>query len=154
MMHIQIITQLTFEALQPLLVSSLDEGYTFIHKLWDEYQSGENTFSDNGAILLGGYEGDQLVGIGGVHVDPYLKIATIGRVRHVYVLPSYRRSGIGKKLVQALIDRTSHHFTVFTLRTMTEHGQAFYKSLGFTDEPRFANATHWLAVKEDSDSLK
>ena len=144
MIVIQKLTQLAIEEFQPLIDASTAEGYTFVQKLWDEYQSGENTFADSGAQLLGAYQDNQLIAVGGVHPDPYLGLSTFGRIRHVYVLPRYRRSGIGKRLVRALIANTSGCFTTFTLRTMTEHGDAFYKALGFSDAPRFADATHWL----------
>jgi GNAT superfamily N-acetyltransferase len=107
-----------------------------------------NTFSENGAVLLGVYAGDQLVGIGGVHPDPYLGKAAIGRIRHVYVLPSHRRGGVGAELVRALIERSSDTFKTFTLRTMTEHGRAFYVAIGFTESPRIDHATHWLVVRD------
>lgn len=146
MPQVQPITHLTLEALRSILDSSIAEGYDFIQKLWDEYQSGVNTFRDNGAVLLGVYEDGQLVGIGGVHPDPYLKDATIGRIRHVYVMPDHRRGGIGGELVRALIARSSDTFRAFTLRTMTEHGRAFYSAIGFSDAPRFDNATHWITL--------
>lgn len=146
MPQVQPIPQLTFETLKPLLDSSIAEGYDFIQKLWDEYQSGVNTFSENGAVLLGVYEGDALVGIGGVHPDPYLGEATIGRIRHVYVMPGHRRGGIGGELVRALIARSSGTFKTFTLRTMTDHGRAFYTAIGFSDAPRYENATHWMTL--------
>lgn len=145
-MHIQDIRPLTLELLRPLLDASTAEGYTFVQKLWDEYQSGVNSFSEQGALLLGGFIAGHFVAIGGVHPDPYLQNPAVGRIRHVYVLPESRRSGIGRALVQALIGRTSHCFSTFTLRTMTAHGQAFYEALGFSSEPRFASATHWLDV--------
>lgn len=145
-MHIQDIRPLTLEMLRPLLDASTAEGYTFVQKLWDEYQSGVNSFSEQGALLLGGFIARRFVAIGGVHPDPYLQNPAVGRIRHVYVLPESRRSGMGGALVQALIERTSGQFSSFTLRTMTEHGQAFYEALGFSSEPRFASATHWLDV--------
>lgn len=148
MAEIQRITALTLDTLQAILDASLVEGYDFIQKLWNEYQSGINTFSDAGAVLLGVYEGDQLVGIGGVHPDPYLGEPTIGRIRHVYVLPSQRRGGVGAELVRALIEQSSDTFKTFTLRTMTAHGRAFYVAIGFTESPRFDHATHWLVVQD------
>lgn len=147
MAQIQPIAHLTLDMLKPILDSSIAEGYDFIQKLWDEYQSGVNAFRDNGAVLLGIYEGDQLVGIGGVHPDPYLKDTdAIGRIRHVYVMPGHRRGGIGGELVRALIARSSDTFNTFTLRTMTEHGRAFYTAIGFSDAPRYENATHWMTL--------
>lgn len=150
-MHIQPISHLTLEMLRPVLEASLEEGYGFVQKLWDEYESGKATFRENGAILLGVIEHDDLIGIGGVHPDPYLNSPNIGRIRHVYVLPAYRRHGVGKELVEALIAHSSAQFKILTLRTQTEHGHAFYKAIGFSDEPRFENATHWIELRYGKD---
>jgi GNAT superfamily N-acetyltransferase len=143
MIGIQAITHLTADVIQPLLDVSVAEGYSFVQRLWDEYQSGFNTFSDGGALLLGVFDDGVLIAIGGVHPDPYLNNPAIGRIRHVYVLPQQRRRGIAGTLVQALMERTSDTFTTFTLRTLTDHGRAFYADLGFSDAPRFPDATHW-----------
>jgi GNAT superfamily N-acetyltransferase len=143
------IQELQPQAWQMLLKTSLDEGYDFIQKLCDEYATGTNRFDAPGAILLGASLNDELIAVGGVHSDPYLQTTTIGRVRHVYVLPEYRRQGLGKELMLALIQHARTHFETLTLRTPTAHGDSFYKSLGLTDEPRFENATHWLRLLED-----
>jgi GNAT superfamily N-acetyltransferase/predicted kinase len=142
------IKELQAQAWQTLLKTSLDEGYDFIQKLCDEYEAGTNRFDAPGAILLGAYLNDELIAVGGVHSDPYLQTATVGRVRHVYVLPEYRRHGVGRELMLALIQHAHEHFETLTLRTPTAHGDNFYKSLGFTDEPHFDNATHWLRLSE------
>lgn len=143
MTTIQPIEHLTAELSQPLIDASLAEGYSFVQRLWDEYQSGVNTFSDGGALLLGVFQNGALIAIGGVHPDPYLNDPAIGRIRHVYVLPQQRRRGIAGALVRALMERTADTFTTFTLRTFTDHGRAFYAALGFHDTPRFRDATHW-----------
>ncbi|MFN8529710.1 MAG: GNAT family N-acetyltransferase [Anaerolineae bacterium] len=132
--------------LEPLLQTSLDEGYTFLQRLWDEYQSGLSRFDDSGAALIGVYDTQQLIAIGGIHRDPYLNQPEIGRIQHVYVLPAYRRTGIGRRLVAALIAQARAQFTVLTLRTLTSHGDAFYQSLGFSAEPPYADATHWMRL--------
>jgi GNAT superfamily N-acetyltransferase len=136
------------QAWQNLLKTSHEEGYDFVQKLYDEYDARTNRFDAQGAILLGAYLDDELIAVGGVHPDPYLQTKNIGRIRHVYVLPSYRRKGLGRNLVLALIDHSRSHFETLTLRTLTKHGDSFYKSLGFSDETRFDNATHWLKLSE------
>lgn len=140
------ITRLTLPALQPLIDASSAEGYTFVQSLWRDYRSGANRYSGRGEVLLAASQDDCLIAIGGIHADPYAGLPTIGRIRHVYVLPAYRRQGIGQALVRQLIAHGSGHFTNITLRTLTEHGRAFYLALGFSDEPRFPESTHWLAA--------
>lgn len=144
MATVQTVDTLRLVELQPLLTSSIEEGYSFVQRLWDEYQAGINRFDQCGACLLATYEESQLIAIGGVHPDPYLNDAAIGRIRHVYVLPVFRRTGIGGELVKMLMAGSAGTFRIFTLRTMTDHGQAFYTRLGFSDVPRFEQATHWL----------
>lgn len=146
MIRIDKIEQLELETLRPLLNESAAEGYGFIQKLWDEYQSGAQTFSEAGSTLLGGYDGNQMIAIGGIHPDPYLNSPNIGRIRHVYVMQSHRRTGIGGQIVRALINQGAAQFHSITLRTLTAHGDAFYRAIGFSSEPRFDNATHWMAV--------
>src|SRR5690349_19502347 len=113
------VENLMLSDLRPLLDESLAEGYGFIQKLWDEYESGVNRFDTGGAILLGAFDGQRLVGVGGVQRDPYLKRDDVGRIRHLYVLAAYRRQGVGKRLLEALIDHAQAHFTLLTLRTQT-----------------------------------
>jgi GNAT superfamily N-acetyltransferase len=138
----------TSEASFPdLLRASLDEGYGFVQKLYDEYQSGVNRFDAPGALLLGALTEPQLIGVGGVHPDPYLDDPGIGRVRHLYVLPAMRRAGVGRRLMDALIGQSSAYFRLLTLRTLNPEADLFYRALGFSAEPRYTDATHWLALK-------
>lgn len=149
-MDIQPLIQPTFAELQPLIDASRAEGYEFVQRLWDEYQAGENRFDGKGALLLGVYAEGRLIAVGGVQPDPYLGDPAVGRIRHVYVLPDQRRGGVGRLLVQALMARSASAFSMFTLRTPTEHGRAFYESLGFSSTPRFDAATHWRVGQSDS----
>ncbi|MDX2161041.1 MAG: GNAT family N-acetyltransferase [bacterium] len=133
--------------LAPLLAASLAEGYTFLQRLWNDYHSGTARYDAPGAALLAAVTpaGD-LTAVGGVHRDPYLDQPQIGRIQHVYVLPAARRHGVGRLLMAGLIDHARPQFALLTLRTPTAHGDAFYRALGFSTEPRFDQATHWLAL--------
>lgn len=137
---------LTLEHLRPLLDESLSEGYEFLERLWSEYESGVNRFERTGEILLGVFEEDRLIAIGGLHGDPYLREETIGRIRHVYVLNAWRGQGVGRRLLAALIEATRPHYHTLTLRTLTSDAAAFYTAIGFETSPRFENATHWLQL--------
>ena len=138
------IEKLTLSELRPLLDESLSEGYSFIQTLWDEYKSGRNRFDGQGARLLSVFDDQHLIGVGGVQRDPYLNRTDVGRVRHVYVLRVYRREGVGKRLLEGLIEHARVHFNVLTLRTQTEAAAAFYEAIGFDNRPEFPDATHCL----------
>jgi GNAT superfamily N-acetyltransferase len=144
-MEIKAIGKLEFGEIQPLIELSQAEGYDFIQRLWDEIQQG--VYDVSGAAVYGVYLDGQLIGIGGVHPDPYLKQAAIGRIRHVYVMENYRRTGTGRKLMDALMSHARGHFDVLTLRTPTAHADAFYRAMGFSIEQRFAEASHWIDLQ-------
>jgi GNAT superfamily N-acetyltransferase len=144
--QIKMVHSVTHEEFEALTKMSLAEGYAFVQQLVDEYQSGTNRFDGQGGVLLGGYVEHELIAVGGVQRDPYLNDPAVGRVRHVYVQPTYRRLGVGRLLMGALIEHARNHFEILTLRTPTTHGDAFYTTLGFSREPRFAEATHWMSL--------
>ncbi len=126
-----------------LLQESESEGFGFIRRLVDDYASGVNRFDDPAEALYGAYY-PRLVGTCGLNRDPYLSDPNVGRVRHVYVLPSYRRAGVGRSLVATLIADAQSHFRLLVLRTTNPEADRFYRALGFSAEPRFEQATHYL----------
>ena len=140
------IEKLTLSELRPLLDDSLGEGYRFIQSLWDEYESGKNRFDGPDARLFGVFDDQLLIGVGGVQRDPYLNRADVGRVRHVYVLKTYRRQGVGKRLLEGLIEYARVHFGLLTLRTQTQAAATFYEAIGFENRPEFPDATHYLRL--------
>jgi GNAT superfamily N-acetyltransferase len=144
---IQSLEPLTLEMLRPLLDESLGEGYEFVDRLWREYEAGVNRFDGVGEALLGVFEDNRLIAIGGLHQDLYLADDSIGRIRHVYVLNAYRGQGVGRRLMAALIDAAQSHYHTLTLRTMTSDAAAFYSAIGFEPSPRLENASHWMALK-------
>ena len=117
-----------------------------MHRLVDEWRTGTNRFDQPGEILLGAFTDGRLLGIGGLNRDPYASDARTGRVRHVYVVPQARRSGVGQVLVERIVAEAFRSFERVRLRTMTAEGAAFYAALGFveTDEP---DATHRLPAR-------
>ncbi|WP_193726822.1 GNAT family N-acetyltransferase [Paenibacillus guangzhouensis] len=79
-----------------LLEESISEGYKFVQKLIDDYTVGSNKFNRSGETLFVAIIDEEVVGIGGLNIDPYLDLNDVGRLRHLYVLPRYRSSGVGK----------------------------------------------------------
>ena len=69
----------------------------------------------------------------------------VGEVRRLYVDPNYRTSGLGRRLVEMLINQATEMgldlLVLNTLPTMV-HAQALYRSLGFTEtDPYVDNPT-------------
>lgn len=78
--------------------------------------------------VWGAFAGDKLVGIARAVGD----VATIVFVQDLIVVPSYQRRGIGKQLMQAVIERFSG---VYQMELLTDDGSAactLYERLGFT----------------------
>lgn len=128
-----------------LLDASLSEGFDFVDRLVRFWEDGSNRFDRPGEILLQVRSGAALLAVGGLNVDPYIDDPSVGRLRHVYVLPSARGTGVGSLLVRSLVDRGFGRFDRIRLRVGTPDGGPFYEALGFvaTDEERATHEYRW-----------
>ena len=102
-----------------------------VRRLIDDYASGANTFSKRGEHLCVALSGDEVIAVGGINVDPYYSSPSPGRIRHVYVRPDCRRSGVGARLMGAIEERGRQHFDSFQLFTATESAARFYEALNY-----------------------
>jgi GNAT superfamily N-acetyltransferase len=141
-MRIQPLDPLPADLLTPLVDEGAREGFRFPRRLVEEHASGEVRFDGAGEVLLGVFDGDELVAVGGVTRDPYGDADDVGRVRHVYVRAAHRRRGIGAMLMRALEAHARRHFSTLTLRTDTEAAARFYAALGFDALAPGGTATH------------
>ena len=136
--------RLFLDDLEPLLLESIEQGFDFVEKLAAEYISGANRFDQPGEALFGVYDDQRLIAVGGLNRDPYLQDGHTGRVRHVYVLSTWRRQGVGSRLVQRIIQEARLYYRRLTLRTLNPEAYPFYSALGFQTKPSVPNATHHL----------
>jgi GNAT superfamily N-acetyltransferase len=141
-LSIRILDPLPAAAVEVLADESTREGFRFVRRLLDEHGAGEVRFDGPGEVLLGVYDGADLIAIGGVTRDPYGDDPSVGRVRHVYVRVSHRRGGIGARLIAALEERARVHFAALVLRTDTEAAARFYEALGYVPLAPGGTATH------------
>lgn len=135
-----------------LAENARNEGFGHVDRLISEWSTGENTFSGAGEYFLGILSGDELVAIGGLNRDPFAKGDRIGRLRRFYVMPAYRRKGIGRRLLAALLEQAGSSFSQVRLRTTTYEASQFYFSCGFqkSEEPE---ATHQLQTTLSASKL-
>ena len=129
-----------------LLRESLSEGHRMLHRLEENWRSGSNTFSRRGETLLGAFCGEELVGICGRNVDPYVEDGQAGRVRHLYVRPDRRRHGVGRLLVDGIAGSAAEFFDRLQLRA-PEDAFRFYESLGFARVLGEETVTHRLPLR-------
>lgn len=143
--EIQQITHLPSQILT-LEKEAVGEGFRFLTRLITEWHSGSNRFDAPGECLLAAYLNQQLIGIGGISVDPYVG-NNAARLRRVYVAASSRGQHVGRTLVKALVERAALRFEIVRLSTDTPEGNAFYTHCGFkrTDD---AHATHFMLLGE------
>jgi GNAT superfamily N-acetyltransferase len=122
--------------------ASREEGYLFLVRLEHEYLSGKVRFDAPGETLLGVLDNSTLVAIGGLTQDLNFDVQCTGRVRHVYVLPEYRRRGIGKLRLAEIEPRARAHFNALILRTTSMAAVTFYERIGYEALAPEGTATH------------
>ena len=119
------------------------EGYDFVQTLVEQWASAENRFDAPGETLCGHLDQGLLVAVGGLNCDPFAGRPDMGRIRRVYVRPSWRNKGIGRALVISLIDQARTHFRCVRLRAENAEAARLYERIGFApvESP---DATHIL----------
>ena len=84
---------------------------------------------EHSLLILAAYEGSELLGIIRVVGDG----ATIIFVQDILVYKKYQRQGVGKALLQAVLDRFKTVRQIELVTDNTEKTKAFYRSVGFAE---------------------
>ena len=128
--------------LAPLLAASQREGFRFVTRFCTEWADGTNRFDRPGEALFGVFTGPQLTGIGGLNRQS----GKTGRLRRFYILPSHRRQGLGRLLLDRILTHAFTHFRRVVLRTDTEAADRFYRACGFRRIEDLPGATHGMEL--------
>lgn len=145
-MHIQQIENLMKYEFKYLVQESKEEGFKFLKKLINEYENELNTFNKSGECLYGIFQGEKLIGIGGLNADPYTENNKIGRLRRFYIAKYYRRIGLGKLLLNKLLSHAEKYFKVVVLHTDTKQGDVFYTANGFVKREVYKGFSHYKVL--------
>jgi GNAT superfamily N-acetyltransferase len=129
--HFRPLEQNDLARLQVLTRLSEAEGFRFLRRFVIEWQAVPDYVASNANFFLGVVVAEELVAIGGITPDPYVQESTVGRVRHMYVHPAYRRRGIGRALLQELEQYACTRFRHLRLRTDTASAAAFYTAADY-----------------------
>lgn len=134
------------DRLAALLAESEQQGFRFVRRLVQEWESGDNRFDRPGEALFVARVGVDVVGVCGLSVDPYTGDPKVGRVRHLYVLVPHRRSGVGEQLVADVLEAARGRFERLHLRTTNPTAARLYERLGFRRTFDARDRTHVLDV--------
>jgi GNAT superfamily N-acetyltransferase len=143
------ITDLSPDALAPLIAESEREGWGFVRRLADEWAVATNRFDRPGEVLFVARMDKGIVGVCGLNADPYTTDESIWRVRRLYVLPAYRGRGVGAQLVRAVMAAAIGRFQGLRVRTENPEACRLYQRLGFQPVFGVADCTHFLDLVRD-----
>ncbi|MCH7312950.1 GNAT family N-acetyltransferase [Acinetobacter sp. ANC 3882] len=118
-------------ALDGLIECSEREGFQFLNRLKQDFQTGKNCFDRFGEALFVVYLQNQLIAVGGLNQDPFDHLNKVGRLRRFYIHPDYRRKRIGTYLLLHVERYAQAHFERLHLFTDTENAAYFYQSMGY-----------------------
>lgn len=110
------------------------EGFRALARLAAEWAQDRDAF----VCLLGAMQDDRLAAIGGLTPEPEPQDQAAMRVRRLYVDPAARRSGVGRTLVNALLQEALDSVSLVTINARDTLAPAFWTALGFervTDLP-------------------
>ena len=125
------VTQLGPNELDGLVVRSLEEGFKFVQRLRDEYQSGVNRFDQPGEALLLARDAQTVIAVIGLNCDPQAQPGVM-RVRRFYVLPEHRGHGLGQTMLLEVIQLARDaHAKSLELHTDNLQAARFYERNGF-----------------------
>ncbi len=118
------------------------EGFRFIERLFQEWEACAMRFDREGEALLAAHVDGALAAIGGLTHDPAL--TGVLRLRRFYVRPSFRRRGIGRRLVEALLGQARSAGRPVVVNA-ARGSSAFWEALGFGADMRDGH-THTVQV--------
>jgi GNAT superfamily N-acetyltransferase len=136
-----------------LLDASRAEGHNMVNRLLRDFRAGTNRFDAPGEILLAHAEGQTIVGVGGLNLEPECSFARAGRVRRLYILPRCRAHGLGRSLVDGLASFAASHHDRLTVNVGKLAAGGFYEHLGFTPVEH-AHITHVMELTGWAEELR
>ena len=139
------ITDVNIGGLHSLIGESMRDGYNFLQRTIDDWYSGANKFDRPGEKLWGVFIGKDLIGVGGLNIDPYSLTPKVGRVRHLYIGAAHRRAGYATLIMNKILNEACYNFTILRLFTDNAGASTFYEKLGFKQTEEF-KANHLITL--------
>lgn len=128
-----------------ILGAAASEGVRNMAILAAQWASGEQRFGDPGALFAALVDGD-LAGVGGVTAETGAGEPAM-RMRRLYVLPMFRRFGVGRRLAGAMMQQGFQTAPLLTLNAGASDAAApFWEAMGFARTEALDGATHALRL--------
>lgn len=121
------------------------ESYRFVEGLREAWLAGHYAGGDDRFVTFAAFQEGELSGIGALTPDPYDPEPDLLRVRHVYVRPLHRGTGIGRVLAAALIQQGLALAPRLSLRAADPRAAAFWEASGFKPDTGGTRRSHLLA---------
>ncbi len=142
MIHYRILTPDDLEAWHPLRLSALRNSPTAFLATPEDYEKlteeelASRIVHDHNRFVNGAFDGENtMVGMAAIIRQDHPKVRHKATIWGTYVVPEYRGMGIGKKLMQSILENQSllpglQQVQLCVVATQ-EPAMALYKSLGF-----------------------
>jgi len=103
------------------------------------------------SYAIGAFDGSRLAGIAGFYVQPGPKHAHKGMLWGMYVRPRHRGTGLGRLLVEAIVEHARRHVELLQLFVVSDNlpARRLYRSLGFIEYGIERNATKYRGQYHD-----
>ena len=138
--------------LEPLADEARRENYEFIDRMIARWRAGEFCFDRPGEQFCFVRSREVLIGCGGLSIDPYLSPeeakGRVGRVRHLYVLPSERGRGVGASLLRHILDESGSHFSKIRLPADSPDAARLYERFQFVPIDDATATHHFIPVRD------
>jgi GNAT superfamily N-acetyltransferase len=103
------------------------EGHRHMTRLADELASGDARFE----ALFAAFADGELVGVGGMTLEPAQTLEPALRMRRLYVAPRARRTGVARTLASALLQEAPDRVALVTVHAGGAEAAMFWEAQGF-----------------------
>ncbi len=109
-------------------ISNFRPSYSELEFIFDMFSNQKNAF---GIVALDLDADEKLIAFGSLHFSRKIRGGLIGFIEDVVVLKSYRNKGIGKLLINNLIDKAKKEYCYKLVLECRKENQSYYEKLGF-----------------------
>jgi len=123
------------------------EGYRFLDRLFNDWKANATRFDRDGEVLLAACVSETLAAVGGITLDPV--VAGALRMRRFYVRRPFRGQGIGRRLVEALLEHPRRAGQIVVVNA-GRGSSPFREAVGFAPDARDGHTHIFLPSRPPS----